>query len=140
MPEQRRVVRTVRAYFAALNAMDGARLCSLLVPGALRSLPLPPGPCERSLERSLGRPSPEGFPPWTEARLKRVRSVTVPGARARVTVAVVHAFEGGDPLPVEDDVIHLVRRRGRWQVAKPSVSLHRAVGRGEIPPEVLAAP
>ena len=41
---------------------------------------------------------------------------------------------------VEDDVVYLRRQGGRWLIAKPSATLYRAIGVGNIPPQVLAPP
>jgi hypothetical protein len=135
-------VRTVRLYFAALNARRAAVVCALLVPGAIDELrpPRRRDGCARSLGASLGYADPRGFPVWRLSRLERIRSVTREPAGVRVTVSVVHGFAHRDPVPAEEDVIHLVRRGRRWLIVKPSATLYRAVGKADVPPSVLAAP
>ncbi len=41
---------------------------------------------------------------------------------------------------VEDDLIYLRKQGDAWLIAKPSATLYRAIGVGNIPPQVLAPP
>jgi hypothetical protein len=141
-PAQRQVARTVRAYVAALDRGDGARACRLLAPGALSVVRLPRhrGDCGRSLSASIGYRDPRGFPVFAGAQAARVAAVALDGSEARVTATTVTRFAGRREPSVEDDVIYLQRGGGRWLVEKPGVILYRAIGVGDIPPQVLAPP
>ena len=48
-------------------------------------------------------------------------------------------FAGDREPSVEDDLIYLRNEDGRWLIVKPSATLYRAIGVGDIPPQVLAA-
>ena len=41
---------------------------------------------------------------------------------------------------IEDDIIYLVRDGDRWRIAKPSLTLHRAIGNADPPPQALTPP
>lgn len=141
----RAAARTVIDYVDALDAGDGAAVCALLAPGALRELELPirRGKCARSLTASIGYRDPRGLPVWEGATAS---SVPVPelgaGARTtRVVVTVVTRFADRDEASIEDDIVYLVRDGGvGWSIAKPSSTLYRAVGIADVPPSVLAPP
>lgn len=141
-PDQLRVARAVRAYVAALDRGDGAQACRLLAPGALSGMRVPrrrPG-CDRSVTASIGYRDPRGFPVFAGARVARIRAVAIDGAEARVTATTVTRFADDREPSVEDDVIYLQRRRGRWLIEKPGVIFYRAIGVGDIPPRALAPP
>ena len=72
--------------------------------------------------------------------MARVSAVALEGSLARVTATTVTRFAGNREPSVEDDVVYLRQRNGRWLIAKPSTSLYRAIGVGDIPPQVLAPP
>lgn len=139
---ERRVARVVRAYVAALNARDGGRACALFVPGGLASVDLPRdrGDCARSLTASIGYRDPHGFPVYDRARVARIGSVTIDGSEASVTATMVTHFAGSREPSIEDDLVYLREQDGRWLIVKPSVALYRAIGVGDIPPQVLAPP
>jgi hypothetical protein len=139
---QRRVARVVRAYVAALNARAGARACSLFVPGALTALEFPRdrGTCSRSLSGSIGYRDPRGFPVYRTSRVARIPAVAIDGTKARVTATIVTRFADNREPSVEDDVVYLNELDGRWLIAKPSATLYRAIGVGDIPAQVLAPP
>jgi hypothetical protein len=139
---QRQVVGVVRAYVAALNASDGTRACALFVPGALSTVhfPVDRGGCASSLSASIGYRDPRGFPVYDSSRVARVPGVTIDGSDARVTATIVTRFAGNREPSVEDDVIYLRRVGSRWLIAKPSATLYRAIGVGNIPPQVIAPP
>jgi len=141
-PSQRLVARVVRRYVAALSARNGKRACSLFVPGALGKVEFPRdrGGCARSLSASIGYRDPRGFPVYESSRVARVSAVALEGSLARVTATTVTRFAGNREPSVEDDVVYLRQRNGRWLIAKPSTSLYRAIGVGDIPPQVLAPP
>ena len=139
---ERAAARTVRELVAALDARDGARVCALLAPGAIEAVDLPRerGGCAASLTASIGYRDPRGLPVWQRAEVSAIRSVQVHGERARVIATTATRFSDRDEISVEDDVVYLVRDRGRWLVAKPSSTVYRAVGIADVPPSVLAPP
>ncbi len=141
-PGQREVARAVRAYVAALNARDGGRACGLFIPGALAGVDFPRdrGNCAASLSASIGYQDPRGFPVFDRSRIGRIPSVTIDASRARVVATTVTHFAGDREPSVEDDLIYLRNENGRWLIVKPSATLYRAIGVGDIPPQVLAPP
>jgi hypothetical protein len=141
-PEQRQVVRAVRAYVGALNASDGKRVCALFVPGALDAVDFPRdrGGCAPSLSASVGYRDPRGFPVYARSRIARIPKVAIQGSAARVTATIVTRFAEGREPSIEDDLVYLAKRGGRWLIVKPSATLYRAIGVGDIPPQVLAPP
>ena len=132
----------VRAYTAALNARDGGRVCRLFVPGALAQVDFPRdrGSCDASLSASIGYRDPRGFPVYERSRIGRIPSVTVDGSEARVVATTVTHFAGNREPSVEDDLVYLRNEGERWLIVKPSATLYRAIGVGDIPPQVLAPP
>jgi hypothetical protein len=141
-PGQRQVARVIRAYVGALDARDGARACDLFVPGALSQVHLPRdrGTCARSLSASIGYRDPRGFPVFQSSRVARIPAVAIEGSTARVTATTVTQFADNREPSVEDDVIYLSKQGDTWLIAKPSAALYRAIGVGNIPPQVLAPP
>jgi hypothetical protein len=141
-PGQSQVARVVRAYVGALDARDGARACELFVPGALSQVHLPRdrGTCARSLSASIGFRDPRGFPVFQSSRVARIPAVAIEGSAARVTATTVTRFADNREPSVEDDVVYLSKQGDAWLIAKPSATLYRAIGVGNIPPQVLAPP
>ena len=149
-PGQREVARVVRAYVAALNARDGGRVCGLFIAGALAEVDFPRdrGSCAASLSASIGYRDPRGFPVYDRSRIARIASVTVDGseasnhsgANARVVATTVTHFAGNREPSVEDDLVYLRNEDEQWLIVKPSATLYRAIGVGDIPPQVLAPP
>jgi hypothetical protein len=141
-PIQRRVARVARAYVAALDARDGARVCRLFAPEALSGVSFPRDreTCAATLSASIGYRDPRGFPVFAGARVARVAGVTIDGPQARVTATTVTRFADNREPSVEDDLIYLRRAAAGWLIAKPSATLFRAIGVGNIPPQVLAPP
>jgi hypothetical protein len=113
-----------------------------LAPGALSgvSFPRDRGTCGATLSASIGYRDPRGFPVFAGARVARIAAVTITGVEARVTATTVTRFADNREPSVEDDLIYLRQADGRWLVAKPSATLYRAIGVGDIPPQVLAPP
>jgi hypothetical protein len=141
-PGQRQVARVVRAYVAALDVRDGERACALFVPDALSKVDFPRdrGTCARSLSASIGYRDPRGFPVYRHSRVARIPAVVIDGPAARVTATTVTRFADNREPSVEDDVIYLRKLNAAWLIAKPSATLYRAIGVGNIPPQVLAPP
>jgi hypothetical protein len=136
------VARVVRDYLEALNARDGRRACGLFVRGALAQVDFPRyrGTCAASLSASVGYRDPRGFPIYDRSRIGRIPSVSIDGSDARVVATIVTHFAGNREPSVEDDLIYLRNEDGRWLIVKPSATLYRAIGVGDIPPQVLAPP
>jgi hypothetical protein len=139
---QREVARVVRDYLEALDAHDGGRACGLFVPGALTRVDFPRdrGSCAASLSASVGYRDPRGFPVYDRSRIGRIPSVSIDGSGARVVATIVTHFAGDREPSVEDDLIYMRNADGRWLIVKPSATLYRAIGVGDIPPQVLAPP
>jgi hypothetical protein len=132
----------VSNYVSALDRRDAARVCGLMVPGALPlgDLPRRRGGCASSLEASLGARPADGGPAWRRTEIVEMKPEALGDARARVTTTVTHHFADRKYVSVEDDVIYLERVGGRWLVAKPSATLYRAVGYAEPPLRAFAPP
>jgi hypothetical protein len=141
-PSQREIVRTVRAYVAALNSRDGGRVCALFVRGAFDGVHFPRdrGACAPSLSASIGYRDRRGFPVYDRSTVPRIPAVVIDGSDARVTATVVTRFADDREPSVEDDVVYLRRSGGRWLIVKPSATLYRAIGVGDIPPQAITPP
>lgn len=139
---ERAAVRAVRDYVAALDARDGAVLCSLLAPGVIDEIALPRrrGDCAASLRASIGYRDPRGLPVFEAIRVAEIPALEVNSDSARLVVTTVTEFADREEPSIEDDVVYLEQSDGRWLIAKPSSSLYRAVGIGDVPPSVLAPP
>ncbi len=137
------VEAAVRSYVAALNDRDGAEACALIVSGGLKvgELPERRGACAPSLEASIGHRRPGGVPAWKRTEILKVTAVSVGEGRARVTATVTHNFADRKYTSVEEDVVYLDRQgNGSWLVAKPSLTLYRAVGYPDPPLRALSPP
>jgi hypothetical protein len=66
--------------------------------------------------------------------------VAIDGSEARVTATIVTRFADNREPSVEDDLIYLRMEGERWLIVKPTATLYRAIGVGDIPPQVLAPP
>lgn len=139
---ERLAARAAEDYVSAIDARDGARICRLLLPGAIAKVDLPRerGNCASSLEASLGYRDPRGFPVWRNSSLEAVDLVDTSGDGGTVFATVFTRFADRPEPSVEDDPIYLRRTGGRWRVAQPSLTLYRAVGIAEPPPTVLSPP
>jgi hypothetical protein len=138
---EREVKRVVKGYVSALNDGGGARVCDLLVPGAVDEVELPRarGDCAGSLTASIGYRDPRGLPVFKDSRITRILGVEVSGDEARVTATIVTRFADRNEPSVEDDVVYLTRDRERWLIAKPSAAIYRAIG-AEPPPQAITPP
>jgi hypothetical protein len=138
---ERTAVATARRYVAALDRRDGAAACELLAPGALADVKLPRerGGCGSSLTASIGFRDPRGLPVWDSAEIEAIASLEVEGESATVIPTVFTRFADRDEPSVEDDPIYLTRAGDGWAVAKPSLTLYRAIGQ-EPPPQALGPP
>ncbi len=133
-----------RAYVDAINARDGAALCDLLAPSAIRELrpPVERASCSASLHDSIGYRDPRGFPVWERTLLSQIEGVQISGdlASARITAAINTEFADRGEPSVESDIAYLELAGGEWRLAKPSGALYRAVGNAELPPSVIVPP
>lgn len=133
-----------RSYIDAINARDGAALCDLLSPAALRELkpPVERASCAATMHDSIGYRDPRGFPVWERTRLSAIDGSQVSNdlRSARITAAIVTQFADRDEPSVESDIAYLELSGGEWRLAKPSGALYRAVGNAELPPSVIVPP
>lgn len=136
------VERATRGYVAALNAHDGAAVCSLLAAGAVDQvrLPVERGACSESVGASIGRGGQGGTPAWKRTTIHEITAVSVGEDTARVTATVTHVFSDRNYPSIEEDVIYLRRGGDEWLIAKPSGSFYRAVGYPEPPLRAFTAP
>ena len=135
-------VAAVSDYIRALDRHDAARVCALLMPGALNlgQLPKRHGGCRPSLAASIGTAPRGGGPAWRKTTLVAVKPEDLGDDRARISATVTHHFSDRKYVSVEDDVIYLQRLGGRWLLAKPSATLYRAVGYPEPPLDAFTPP
>ena len=135
-------VAAVSDYIRALDRHDAARVCALLMPGALNlgQLPKRRGGCRPSLAASIGTRPRGGGPAWRKTTLVAVKPEDLGDDRARISATVTHHFSDRKYVSVEDDVIYLQRVGGRWLLAKPSATLYRAVGYPEPPLDAFTPP
>src|SRR4051794_26670633 len=141
-PAERQAAGVVGDYVEALDSHDGERACRLFVPGALDQVRFPRerGSCASSLDASIGYRDPRGFPVYVGSRVARIKSVDLTDSDARVVATVVTDFAGSREPSIEDDVVYLKCSGSGWLIVKPSASLYRAIGVGNVPPTVLAPP
>ncbi len=138
------LLRSVRAYVTAIDRRDGRAACDLFAPEALRGirLPKPGGGCAHAVQASIGF-SANGEAAWQRTEIRRIGPVELdpqhPG-EARVRATVVHRFNHHREPSIEDDLIYLRQRAGRWLVAKPSSTFYRAIGTQNVPLSALAPP
>ena len=140
--DEEEVAGVVRAYVAALNGRDAAAACAAFAPGAIRlsELPARRGGCVRSLRASIGTRPAGGGPAWRRTGIVEISAVSVEGGGARATATVIHRFRNRRQPSIEEDVIYLERRGGRWLLAKPSATFYRAVGYADPPLRALTPP
>jgi hypothetical protein len=139
---EREAGAAVRRYVAALDARDARAICATLAPGVAGQVEPPAGRGDAcaSIAASVGYRDPRGLPVWRRARVAEVRSIAVDGSVAKVVATVVTEFADRDEPSIEDDIVYLTRRGGRWYVAKPSSTLYRSIGVADVPPSVLSPP
>jgi len=140
--DQAAVGSAVAAYITALDRHDATGVCALLAPGSLppRQLPRQASGCRDSLRASIGVRPRNGGPAWRRSSLVEVRVERIGRDRARVSATVTHHFSDRKYVSVEDDVIYLERRGGRWLLAQPSGTLYRAVGYPQPPLRAFEPP
>ena len=119
---------TVSSYITALDRHRAARVCALIAS------------CQGSLPGTIGSRPANGGPAWRRSALSSVKVERLTDDRARVSATVVHHFADRKYVSVEDDVIYLERRGGRWLLAKPSGTLYRAIGYPQPPLSAFTPP
>ena len=136
------VQRAAARYVKALSEGDGAAVCAAMVEGALDDLALPKAreDCAASLDASIGYRDPRGVPVFASAELVAFEGVEVSGREARATATVVTQFADRDEPSIEDDLIYLRRVNGDWRITKASLTLYRAIGTAQVPPDALSPP
>jgi hypothetical protein len=139
----KRAQRAYRDYIAAINDRDGDRLCRLIAPGFERILrpPTEAGSCGSRISSSIGFADERGFPVWEETILGEFESALIGAARGvQVTATIVTRFRDREQPSIESDVAYLRPLNGRYRLLKASPALWRAVGKPDVPPEVIAPP
>jgi hypothetical protein len=138
---EREVKRVVKRYVTALNRDDGARVCDLLIPGAVDDVELPRerGDCAGSLTASIGYRDPRGLPVFKDSRITRIPGVEVSADEARVTATIVTRFADRNEPSIEDDIVYLSRDGDEWLIVKPTAAIYRAIG-AEPPPQAITPP
>jgi Putative lumazine-binding len=102
--DEQQVARTVKAFAGASAAHDYATLCSrILAPSLISQVTQIGLPCEKALERGLGK--------VRDPRLS-IGAITVDGSRAHVQVRTSAA--GQKP---SSDTLQLVKVGGSWRIA-----------------------
>jgi hypothetical protein len=141
-PRDQAAVRLVRRYVEALDRRDGATVCRLISPAAMRRVALPRdrGGCAASVRASIGYRNPRGSPQWKGARVTGPPSVARASYGARLVVPLRIDFADRAYVSREDDVVYLRARGDGWVIAKPSAVFFRAIGSATVPPSVLAPP
>jgi hypothetical protein len=139
--DEQAVASTARGYVQALDRREGASVCGTFVPGALEGLdfPVERSTCPATVEASLGFKR-RGFPVWERSEMTDAVSAQVTGDAARVVATVFTIYADVREPTIEDDLIYLQRSGERWLIAKPSLTLYRAIGDADPPPTALSPP
>ena len=130
-----------RGYVQALDRRAGAAVCGAFAPGALEAVefPAPRSSCAATVRASLGFRR-RGLPVWQHSQMTDAVSAEVNGDSARVVATVFTVYADVREPTIEDDLIYLERDGDRWLIAKPSLTLHRAIGNPDPPPSALTPP
>jgi len=138
--------RAVRAYIEHYNGRDGAAICRAFTRELRDWFEHPVWTnerfrCAELVASGIGRGEESYSPLFQRLEILSLRSRPEGADAAQVEVTErYHYTEGGKPLTqVFEDRIHLLRRAGRWQVAKPGgvYWLSRSSG---LPESALDAP
>ena len=130
-----------RGYVQALDRRSGGAVCRSFVPGALDDVDFPEtrGSCAATVAASLGFRR-QGFPVWDHSEMTSDVSAKIDGDSAKVVATIFTSYADVREPTIEDDIIYLTRNGDRWLVAKPSLTLYRAIGDADPPPSVLTPP
>lgn len=139
--DERAAASAARGYVQALDRRAGAAVCATFAPGALDGFEFPVArpSCPATVEASLGFKR-RGFPVWESSEMTDAVSARVTGGEARVVATVFTVYSDVREPTIEDDIIYLRRSGDRWQIAKPSLTLYRAIGDADPPPSALSPP
>jgi hypothetical protein len=139
--DERAAASAARGYVQALDRRAGAAVCATFAPRALDGIefPVERSSCPATVEASLGFKR-RGFPVWESSEMTDAVSAEVNGETARVVATIFTVYADVREPTIEDDIIYLRRSGDRWQIAKPSLTLHRAIGDADPPPSALSPP
>lgn len=142
MLAERRATRAYRAYVEAIGERDGERVCELIEPGFLDQLkpPVRRGACAERISGSIGYADPRGFPVWAGTEFSGVESVRISGPRVQLSAAIITRFADREQPSIESDVAYLLPGPAGYRLAKASGALWRAVGKPDVPPQVVSPP
>jgi hypothetical protein len=139
--DERAAASAARGYVQALDRRSGEAVCRGFVPGALDEVefPVDRDSCPATVDASLGFKR-RGFPVWEHSQMTDAVSATVEGDSAKVVATVFTVYADVREPTIEDDLIYLQQEGEQWLVAKPSLTLYRAIGDADPPPSVLTPP
>jgi hypothetical protein len=139
--DEQAAASAARGYVQALDGRAGAAVCGTFVPGALDAVefPVERSTCPATVKASLGFRR-RGFPIWESSEMTDAVSAQVTGDTARVVATVFTVYADVREPTIEDDIIYLERSGDRWQIAKPSLTLYRAIGDADPPASALSPP
>ncbi len=139
--DEQAAASAARGYVQALDRRSGGAVCRAFAPDALEGFEFPVSrpTCPATVKASLSFER-RGFPDWEGSEMTDAVSAAVTGDSARVVATVFTVYADVREPTIEDDIIYLTRSGDRWLIAKPSLTLYRAVGDPDPPPSALAAP
>jgi hypothetical protein len=139
--DEQAAASAARGYVQALDRRSGGAVCRAFAPDVLDgfAFPVRRPTCRATVKASLGFEH-RGFPVWEGSEMTDAVSASVTGDAARVVATVFTVYADVREPTIEDDIIYLTRSGDRWLIAKPSLTLYRAVGDPDPPPSALAAP
>lgn len=140
--DEEEAARAARSFVNAIDSRDAGAVCDAFASGALEGFRFPAtgGSCERSVSRSLGFRGGRGQPVWSSSEVTNAISAEIDGNAARVVATIFTEYADVREPTIEDDIIYLTRSGDEWLVAKPSLTLYRAVGDSDAPPSVISPP
>jgi hypothetical protein len=139
---------TARSYVGAYDARDGRAICALFVPELRQWLTRAYGHragCARLLRAFIGYGEESDTPTFEHLRIGRV-AAAASGSTAVVRVVERYRFHNPSTIGPRTerlgftDTIYLVRRGGRWLVAKPGGVWFLTQSAYQIPPTVRDPP
>jgi hypothetical protein len=139
--DEQAAASAARGYVQAIDRRSGGAVCRAFAPDVLDgfAFPVRRPTCPATVKASLGFEH-RGFPVWEGSEMTDAISASVTGGAARVVATVFTVYADVREPTIEDDIIYLTRSGDRWLIAKPSLTLYRAVGDPDPPPSALAAP
>ena len=139
--DEQAAASAARGYVQALDRRAGGAVCRAFSPAALDGFEFPVRrpTCPATVTASLGF-ARRGRPAWEHSEMTDAVSASVTGEAARVVATVFTVYADVREPTIEDDIIYLTRSGDRWLIAKPSLTLYRAIGDADPPPSALAAP